>query len=54
MDCYICLDKPDPNIPLLKCNHYVCCHCYCGLKLRGFNECQVCKKKLIRGAKKNK
>lgn len=54
MDCYICLDKPDIRIPLLRCGHYVCCECYCGLKRHKYNECQICKKKLIRGARKNK
>ena len=54
MDCYICLAEPDKNIPLLRCGHYVCCKCYCALKSNRINDCHVCKKKLIRGARKNK
>ena len=52
MYCYICLEAPDQNIPLLKCGHYICSHCYCQLKSHGFNSCSVCSKKLIRGSKK--
>ena len=52
MYCYICLEAPDKNIPLLKCGHYICSHCYCQLKSHGFNSCSVCSKKLIRGSKK--
>ena len=54
MDCYICLDCPDPNVPLLKCGHYVCPPCYCSLKNHQFFDCQLCKKKLIRGHKRNR
>ena len=54
MDCYMCLDCPDKNVPLLRCGHYVCPPCYCALKDHKYFDCQVCKKKLIRGRKRNK
>lgn len=53
MDCYICLEAPDKNIPLLQCGHYVCSNCYCSLKFYKMNNCSICSKKLIRGARKN-
>ena len=54
LSCYICLEEPDKNIPLLKCGHYCCCECYCKQKNRKINHCLVCFNKLIRGARKNK
>ena len=51
--CYVCLEYID-NIPLLKCNHFVCCNCYCDMKNQKLNNCLICQKKLIRGTKKNK
>lgn len=54
MDCYICLDAPDKNVPLLKCGCYICPPCYCRLKSNKINDCQVCNKKLVRGRKNNK
>lgn len=53
MDCYICLESC-PNVPLLKCGHFVCPPCYCDLKSRRFYHCSLCRKELIRGKKKNK
>lgn len=53
MNCYICLEAPDKNVPLLKCGHYCCPKCYCSLKFYKMNNCSVCCKKLIRGTKKN-
>ena len=52
MDCYICLESC-PNVPLLKCGHFVCPPCYCDLKSRRFYHCSLCRKELIRGKKKN-
>ena len=54
MNCSICLDPPDKNIPLLICEHYVCCECYCRLKNMGFTNCLDCNRVLRRGRKKNK
>jgi len=54
MNCSICLDPPDKNIPLLICGHYVCCECYCRLKNMGFTNCLDCNRVLRRGRKKNK
>ena len=51
--CYICLEYIN-NIPLLRCKHFICSKCYCELKNRRINNCQICQKKLIRGCKINK
>ena len=51
MDCYICLESC-PNVPLLKCGHFVCPPCYCDLKSRRFYHCSLCRKELVRGKKK--
>ena len=53
MECYICFNEPDQNVPLLKCGHYVCPRCYCALKSNRFYKCQLCQRKLVRGQKKN-
>lgn len=54
MDCYICYSKPDLNVPLLSCNHYVCPPCYCNLRNNNIHTCCLCQKKLKRGRKTNK
>ena len=51
--CYICLDY-FPGLTYLKCNHFVCCKCYCDMKNRKLNNCLICNKKLIRSKKLNK
>ena len=53
MDCYVCLSY-SPDIPLLRCQHYLCNVCYCNHKSSGIYTCQLCDKKLVRGTKKNK
>ena len=54
LNCYICSKPYDKNIPLLRCGHYVCCECYCDMKLQKVNKCLICNKKLIRKEFKNK
>ena len=54
MDCYVCLSPPDLNVPLLRCQHYVCPPCYCRIKSEHIDKCLICYKKLIRGRKLNK
>lgn len=55
MNCYLCEEKPDHNVPLLRCLCYVCPKCYCELKSQKIVNCIICKdKKLIRGGKPNK
>lgn len=46
-ECIVCLEEF--HIPLLKCGHFVCPCCYCGLKNRKMNGCPYCKKRMIRG-----
>lgn len=54
MNCYQCYQGPDPNVPLLRCGHYICTVCYCQLKSSHIFKCLHCDKKLIRGFKKNR
>ena len=55
MNCYVCDEKPDHNVPLLRCLCYACPKCYCVLKSQKIENCLLCKnKKLIRGGKPNK
>lgn len=54
MDCYLCNESVDTNVPLLKCNHFLHPKCYCKLKDNKINNCLLCNQKLIRGRKKNK
>lgn len=51
--CFICFEYVD-EVPLLKCNHFLCPTCYTDMKNRKLNNCLICNKKLIRGTKKNK
>ena len=53
MNCNICDKEADNNVPLLRCGHYICPDCYCTLKLKNINHCQICFKYLVRGIKKN-
>lgn len=52
-NCFVCLETIY-RVPLLRCGHFVCPECYCNCKSYGIHNCSVCKKKLIRGSKKNK
>ena len=53
LNCQKCLQIID-RVPLLRCGHFICAKCYCDCKSMKINNCGICDKKLIRGAKKNK
>jgi len=50
MNCLVCNDNYDKNVPVLKCGDYICPPCYCDLKICK-NEC-LCGKKLIRSGRR--
>lgn len=54
MDCYLCQETPNSQVPLLVCSHYCCPACYCKIKSSKNNNCLVCNSKLKRSNKKNK
>ena len=54
MDCYLCQEKENIQVPLLVCGHYCCTVCYCKIKSSRYNECFVCNERLKRSNKKNK
>ena len=54
MDCYLCQELPNSQVPLLVCGHYCCPACYCKIKSSKNNNCLVCDSKLKRSNKKNK
>lgn len=53
LDCGFCLNTV-PNIPLLRCGHFLCNKCYCFMKDNKIFNCELCGRKLVRGTKKNK
>lgn len=54
MDCFLCQEKPDPKVTLLRCGCYVCPPCYCSLKSNRIYNCPSCDAVLWRGCRKNK
>ncbi len=53
MNCNICYQKPNINVPLLVCKHYICTTCYCKQKCNKINNCSICNQRLKRGKKLN-
>lgn len=46
--CFVCQEIKNKDVPLLKCNDFLCPQCYCKLKENRINKCPCCFKKLIR------